>query len=148
MALQTRESATGCRMKIMFRQQDLRHSGVAMIPGGGIFVGRLMAIVCVVVLAHLILMTSEVGAEGHHTVSPEMRGHVVDQPLITSPMDATPCYTTRFWVEPTRFTPPTQLHAPSLTIHFHGSLPVQQSWFVPPNRPPDVIRALLQVYRI
>lgn len=148
-ALQTRESATGCRMNIVFRQQTLRDSGMAMSPGGVSLVGRLMAIVCVAILAHIILMTSATSAEGHHSASPpKVQGHVVDQPHIASTMDASPCYTTRLWVEPTRFTPSTQLQTPPLTIHFHDSLPIQQSWFVPPSRPPDVIRALLQVYRI
>ena len=135
-------------MKNVIRQQDLRDSGMAMSPGGVSLVGRLMAIVCLAVLAHLILMTSAASAEGHHSVSPEVQGHVVDQTLITSPMDASPCYTTRLWVEPTRFTLSTQLQATSLTIHFQDSLPLQRSWFVTPSRPPDVIRALLQVYRI
>ena len=135
-------------MKTVFREPDVRHPGMAVIPGGVSLVGRLMAIVCVSILAHIILMTSAVSAEGHHSDSPEMRGHVVDQTHIASPTDASPCYTTRLWVEPTRFTPHTQLQTPSLTIHLLGSLPRQRSWFITPSRPPDVIRALFQVYRI
>jgi len=135
-------------MKTVIGEQDVRHPGLEMSQGGVSLVGRLMAIVCVAILAHLILMTSAVDAEGHHAVSQNLRGHVVGQLHIATPIDASPCYTTRFWVEPTRFTLHTQLQTTFLTIHPFGSLPTDRSRLITPSRPPGVTRALLQVYRI
>ena len=108
---------------------------------------RIAAIVVLAMLSHAAFMTRTVDAAEGLSES-HVKSMIDSSPSLAEPVHELFCFTTQLAVKSAPMFTQLGDRAASLPDHVPGDIPPSREYTAPPHHPPDIFRALLQVYRI